>query len=216
MRSVVRLLRRGNAKLGESIFHFDLPAATTCPGRSPLCERLCYARRGRFNTVQTRKRLANNLRLSRRADFASLLLAEIRRLGVVLLRLHVSGDFFSSEYARAWLEVMRRCEGVRFYFYSRSWRVPSIEPILAQMAALSNCRAWYSVDSDTGLPQEVPPGVRLAHLQAEEDPPPQRANLIFRDRSVRHLTPLPLLCPAELGTHESEPTNCGSCGRCWM
>lgn len=41
MASVRSLLAMGNGKLGQSIYHFDLPAVFTCPGRSAVCERVC-------------------------------------------------------------------------------------------------------------------------------------------------------------------------------
>ena len=60
--SIVRfLLTRGNGKLGEAIHAFSLPAVSTCPGRSALCERHCYARHGRFRTDMVRDRLQANL-----------------------------------------------------------------------------------------------------------------------------------------------------------
>src|SRR5258708_21580000 len=34
------LLIRGNKKLGEDVLHFDIPAKTTCPGRSENCSGL--------------------------------------------------------------------------------------------------------------------------------------------------------------------------------
>jgi hypothetical protein len=40
MRSVRPLLAMGNGKLGQSIYHFDLPPVVTCPGRSSVCERV--------------------------------------------------------------------------------------------------------------------------------------------------------------------------------
>ena len=40
--AVVRsMLALGNVKLGGSIYHFDLPAVTTCPGRTSICESVC-------------------------------------------------------------------------------------------------------------------------------------------------------------------------------
>jgi len=41
--TIRNLLTRGNGKLGEGIRAWSLPAVETCPGRSDLCARVCYA-----------------------------------------------------------------------------------------------------------------------------------------------------------------------------
>lgn len=43
MSTIRNLLTRGNGKLGEGIRAWSLPAVETCPGRSDLCARVCYA-----------------------------------------------------------------------------------------------------------------------------------------------------------------------------
>lgn len=213
--TVIRgLLAQGNAKVGQSIHHFDIPAGATCPGRSNLCDRACYAQQGRFLLKSVTDRLRWCHRQSRRTDFATLMIAEIKKKGVLVLRLHCSGDFYSAEYARKWLEVMWACPRVRFYLYTRSWRVEDIAPVLEEMAALKCCRVWYSIDRETGIPATVPPGVRLAYLQADQDEEPELLDLRFvvrRLKSYATRVSLPLLCPHQSGRAE----NCGSCGRCF-
>lgn len=219
MGSVRALLVQGNRKVGSAIHHFDLPAVVTCPGRSAVCERVCYANgQGRFRFQAVQERLHWCYEQSQRPDFAERLVQEIRCQGVLVLRIHVSGDFYSADYAAKWLDVMRRGSQVKFYFYTRSWRVPEVRAVLEPMAALRCCRAWYSIDAETGLPPQVPAGVRLAYLQVENDRPEQ-ADLLFR---VRHLRQehrgrigLPLVCPAETPEGHHRGTNCGHCGYCW-
>ena len=121
----------GNAKLGRSIFHFSLQAVETCPGRTPACTAVCYANgRGRFRFPSVREKLAWCYDQSRRPDFASRVAREIASRGVIVLRVHASGDFYDREYAEKWLDVMRRAPRVRYYFYTRSWRVPAIDSFL--------------------------------------------------------------------------------------
>jgi hypothetical protein len=141
---------------------------------------------------------------------------EIRRKGILVVRIHVSGDFYDVEYAAKWLEVMRQCPRARFYFYTRSWRQPAIAAVLEQMAALRCCRAWYSIDHETGVPERVPVGVRLAYLQVTEGEQPELADLMFRVRRLhRERQPLSLVCPNETPRGRALDTNCGNCGRCW-
>jgi hypothetical protein len=176
---------------------------------------VCYARLGRYLLPTVQERLKWNLAQALRADFVQRMVNEIRRKGVIVLRIHCSGDFLSKEYAEKWLRIMRQCPGVRFYFYTRSWRIVGIAPVLAKMAALRCCRAWYSVDSETGLPERVPVGVRLAYLMMNEEDQPELCDLVFRVRRLRRTIPLPLTCPHETVQGKERGTTCGSCGKCW-
>ncbi len=218
MRSVRPLLTLGNGKLGASIFHFDLPAAITCPGKSAVCRQVCYARAGHFVFPQVRERLAWNYKQSLRPDFAARMSDEIHRKGVLVVRPHVSGDLYDAGYAGKWLAVMLACPHVRFFGYTRSWRVPDIEPVLRLMAGLKNVRLWYSADRDTGEPADVPEGVRVAWLQDGEDGP-ESSDLVFRVRKLRReprqRVGLALVCPHETPAGKERGVNCGSCGHCW-
>src|SRR5262249_4497466 len=146
-----------------------------------------------------RRRYERNLELSRRPDFARLVLAFLVLHDVRVVRVHVGGDFYSAAYARRWLTVFRRAPTVRFYFHTRSWRVPAILKVLGEMALLLNVRAWFSCDRDTGVPASVPPGVRLARLMTSPEARPPRADLVFRirplRRAVRKRVGLALVCP---------------------
>jgi hypothetical protein len=219
------MLCPGNRKLGGNrrIWTFSLPSRSACPGRSPLCERHCYSWQTERRRAPVRLRYQRNLELSRRPDFAARMIAFIRRRRVRVVRAHVGGDFHDSGYARKWLAVMRRCRSTRFFFYTRSWRVPPVRRVLAAMARLDNVRAWFSCDRDAGVPARVPPRVRLAWLMASAQDLPPRADLVFRIRRLRSQVckrvPLPVLgaalvCPVENGA-TGHRTSCERCGVCW-
>lgn len=200
------LLQQGNAKLGESIHTWSLPAVDTCPGRSSLCERECYATKGRFAFPVVKESLAWCLEQSKLPAFADLMVDEIKTRGVMLVRVHVSGDFYDQTYALKWLTVMKRCRKTRFWWYSRSWRVPSIKPLLDRMANLSNCTGWMSSDAETGIPKG-----KVAYMQVSADDLPENAGVVFRVRRLRKLDSLPIVCPAET----RKGGNCGGCQRCF-
>jgi len=219
------VLTPGNRKLGQGrlVWGFGLPALATCPGRSATCAAHCYALRLERFRPSVARRYRANLALSRRADFADRVDRFVDRRGVRLGRVHTSGDFYSAAYARKWLAVFRRRPGTRFYYYTRSWRVPAVRPVLAAMARLPNVRAWYSCDRDTGAPARVRRGVRLAWLMAEPGDLPPRADLVFRIRRLRGAVqkrvdcrdgPPALVCPVENGA-TGHRTDCGRCGLCW-
>jgi hypothetical protein len=147
-----------------------------------------------------------------------------RRCGAVV-RLHVSGDFFSAAYTRKILEIVRACPGVMFYAYTRSWRSASIRPGLLYLAAEPNVRLWWSVDRDSGVPFPVPAGVKLAWMMSEPDEERTHADLIglcdlvFRTRKCRERVALKIasvtVCPVENGTPAGHAATCGACGICW-
>ncbi|MCE9564610.1 MAG: hypothetical protein K8U57_21460 [Planctomycetes bacterium] len=211
------LLTLGNWKVGESIHIWSLPAVETCPGSSSLCRAVCYATKGRYLFDAVRERLAWNLEQARRDDFVPRMVKEIRRKGCLVIRVHSAGDFFDEVYAGKWLEIMRTCPKPRYYWYSRSWRCPEIASVLEQMAALKCCRAWYSIDTETGIPDPVPFGVRLAFLQVKKDERPELADMTFRIRRLRKESRvgLPMVCPSETPKGRERDTNCGNCRRCF-
>lgn len=216
------MLTPGNLKLGgQRIWGFALPSGTpaVCPGLSPTCSSHCYAvAMERYRPAATAK-YRRNLRASRRRDFVRRVVAFLIAHRVAVVRIHTAGDYYSPRYARKWLAIMRRSPRVIFYFYTRSWRIPEIRAVLDQMSTVPNCVAWFSCDIDTGVPVNVPTGVRLAWLSvSEDDVPPDGIDLVFRVRSLRRqpVAPgSPPVCPAEDGVPRLHRTTCDVCGRCW-
>lgn len=216
------MLTPGNHKLGDRlVWGFALPSGTpqVCPGLTPTCHAHCYAAAVERYRPAAAAKYRRNLALSRRRDFVRRVRAFLVAHAVRVVRVHVGGDFYSAGYARKWLRVMRLSPRTRFFFYSRSWRVPAIRAVLERMAELPNCRAWYSADCDSGLPPAVPPRVRVAWLLIDADEvPPAEAHLVFRVRRLRAYpppTPGPCVCPAEDGVPRPRAVTCDRCGHCW-
>ncbi len=213
--STTPLLQLGNAKLGRAIHVWSIPAVETCPGSTAVCRKLCYALRHRFRFASVKDRLAWNRRQCDRPDFVERMIAEIRSSGVLVLRIHVAGDFYDVGYVRKWLNIVRRSPRVRFYAYSRSWRIASMASALEELAACRGMRLWFSVDAESGLPPQVPPTVRLAYLQTSSVAPPSTADLVFRPHALRTLPPSPVVCDQETSSGKRLGVTCGSCGRCF-
>ena len=113
---------KGNAKLGEEIATFSIPAGWTCPGASQCLARAnretgviqdgsnqafrCFAasaeaafpsvRKSRWNNFEKLKGLSTE-------QMVALIVGSLPKAKTV--RIHVSGDFFSEAYFLAWLEV---------------------------------------------------------------------------------------------------------------
>ena len=107
-----------------------------------------------------------------------------------------------------------------FWLYTRSWRVPAIYSILEAMAALNNCKLWFSADSETRQPAEVPANVRVAFMQTDADDDMEDADLVFLDHPLRKqpisLTVLEKACPAGAPKGEERGTTCATCRICWV
>lgn len=213
----VRMLVKGNTKLGEGIYSFSIPAGSTCPGQSPTCARHCYAKSGNYvwsNVVASHSR---NWEAARKRGFVARMVREIDRTRPRVVRIHAAGDFYSAGYCRKWAEIARACPEVTFYAYTRSWRLPAIRAELVQFARIPNVKLWYSCDRDTGVPTSKPKRVRLAWMQADETDVPPRSDLVFRVKRLRKnvvkRVGLTMVCPVENGVTVN--TDCGKCGVCW-
>lgn len=207
------------AKLGPSIFTFSIPALKTCPGKSALCAVLCYAATGFFLMKGVAAKHKVNLRRSRRADFAAAAVAELRDRGIMVLRLHMAGDFYSAAYAWAWVTIARKSPRTTIFVYTRSWAVEPILPPLVTLAGLRNVQLWFSCDRTMPRPPAVR-GVRTAYLIAPgEDPAtvPDWADLAFRDDEESPLKRANgvLVCPYEQGIKRALKLTCSRCRICW-
>ena len=217
------MLSPGNKKLGgRLIWNFGLPSGQpeVCVGMTELCRQHCYARRMERLRPQILAKYQRNLQLSFLPDFAQRMRYCILNQDIQVVRVHTGGDFYAPAYARQWLKVMRGLPQVRFFFYSRAWRLPSIRPILEMMADLPNCRVWFSGDRECGFPTAVHPNIRLAWLQtAALEMPPVTSHLIFRTRPLRRQPQTRLggirICPEEDGIVRQHPVTCDRCRLCW-
>lgn len=215
------LLTQGNTKIGEGAHVWSLPAVTTCVGMSEACSH-CYATRGRYLFPAVIWRLAWNYRQSLMASFAEQMILECRRKGVLAVRVHGAGDAYSAEYCRKWMTVFAACPRIRFWGYSRSWRSPEVWEALREWAGYKNVRLWLSADRFTGMPPDVPEGVRVAYLMTDSEEEVPLSHLVFRIRRLRGpaqrigLRVLPV-CPNEItdGTKaRNDEVTCGSCQKC--
>jgi hypothetical protein len=131
------------------------------------------------------------------------------------LRIHVAGDFYSVPYLQAWLTIARACPGVKFLFYTRSWRMPELLPHLLALASRPNVHAWWSEDRNSGS-AVLPVGRRcfLCVDAADEALIPPGVDLVFREdtRAVRKWVGGAWVCPKENGT--AAGITCSSCLRC--
>ncbi len=128
----------GNAKLAQGIFTFSIPSGHSCPFAGDC---LAKADRetgklvdGKNQTVRcfsaSQEAIFKNVRDSRWKNFDLLRgksqeeMCELLRLSmpefVAIMRVHVSGDFFSQAYFNAWMETAKAFPRTLFYAYTKS------------------------------------------------------------------------------------------------
>ncbi len=181
-------LPRGNTKVGR-VWTFSLPSFLSCPGASSWCRKHCYARRFEALRPNCRQAYLRNMVLSLdEKPFVRHLLAALPQ-NAPLVRLHVSGDFYSSEYISAIQEVCEARSQTTFWAYTRSWLIPSLRPALESFRMLSNVNLFASVDPDMPDP---PVGWRAAFVECD----PRATGL-----SCRH--------------QQGEVESCLECGHCF-
>lgn len=143
----------GNRKTGR-IPTFSLPAVVTCPGRTALCEKLCYAKRPEtYWPVVWKSRVRNLLVTSKKGQLAAEVVRWYRRKKhePKYFRIHESGDFYSQSYLEDWFKACRILSEVRFCAFTKSFHLDySKKP--------DNLVIYWSVMEDTtGV---VPSGLR--------------------------------------------------------
>lgn len=217
------MLVKGNSKLGKTIWQFSIPAGSTCPGRTKLCSERCYAQKGFFLMPSVQRAQERNEEATRRDDFVEQMVAEICTVKAHIVRIHVAGDYYSAAYVKKWREIVKACPDVRFFTYTRSWHKeaarldPALRTELTNLSKCKNVRMWWSVDAETGPPEELPKRIRCAYLAINKDDiPDESMHLVFRDYPMRGTEQKRIngvmVCPPENGvTH----LTCEKCGFCW-
>lgn len=128
-----------NAKMKRSshngihLYNWGIPAfksktgLMTCPN-ARHCVAGCYARSGAYVWDNVSQAFENRLSLSRTKGFEQVIVYHIDRLlkkhkdGLVLIRVHDSGDFYSETYQLAWYAIAKVYQDeprVQFYAYTK-------------------------------------------------------------------------------------------------
>ena len=180
------LISRGNLKTG-TLPSFSLPVITTCPGKTPFCERYCYGLKGWFTLEQIKRVNDKRLDATLRDDFVDIIVHEIRKSRAPAFRLHVIGDFYSVEYVEKWIEIANTLPKVIFFGSTRSWRCEFLSEALKRFRDLPNVYIKASIDWTDNL-DPFSCGWRVWSVEGQGVP-----------------------CPHDLGLVD----NCAVCQRCW-
>lgn len=135
----VKAVLTQNAKMKRSsqngihLYNFGIPAfrsqngTATCPN-AKQCVSGCYARSGAYTWSNVSQAYEARLDLSYTRGFEQVMVYHIDALlkrhktGLILIRVHDSGDFYSQTYQTAWYDIARVYQNeprVQFYAYTK-------------------------------------------------------------------------------------------------
>ena len=212
---------------------FALPATrSVCTYATPTCFEGCYAKKGRMKFAIPQKAYKKNCEALLKAGsvegMAELLIESLARVSFRVFRIHVSGDFFSVDYAGAWQATCNAFPTAMFWAYTRC-RDPGILGVLRQT---SNLRMLLSCDRDNWREMlaisEDFPCFGLSYYTMGEKPPEQvyargdevpvacpQGLVVFPDQTVRRRLSLPGTCPTDLAVNPwPKQQACVKCRRC--
>lgn len=210
---------------------FGIPSVDTCPGRTPYCEDDCYAIESEYRTA-TAIKLQRNLDVLNEAGTVDNMTAQLmsmvddyeaqaEKLKIPeddrRIRIHWSGDFFSSDYATAWRNTIQANPDKKFWTYTRSFQPDTnVVPILS---GLDNLDLFLSVDfqnvdeAEKVLPQY--PDVRVGYLVDYFEDAEALIDQLGRKEGYRDLA-----CPENMRRDNGErklpviSEQGGACARC--
>lgn len=200
-----------NSKLGR-IQNISIMPGEDCPGETDACASVCYANKG--SCTMAHGYWGHNSKILRENPYALLRLRD--RIKGPVFRIHVGGDFFGTEYVRAWMMLVKMRSDVIFWTYTRSWSIPQMLPLLREFGKLPNVHLWWSCDRDTGEPPVD--NFRRAYMSMEDsDVCNYHVDLIFRvnrNTVIKKVGKTPV-CPVENGIKHKRKINCKKCGICF-
>ena len=123
------VMSNGNVKLDPRVLIFNLPPVKSCPN-SASCRASCYAIPFYRQYPNVWERYDSNFNLAKndRKWLAYQISKQIQakkktRAGLVAVRVHSSGDFFSQEYLDMWADITEKHPDVNFYAYTKSDKI---------------------------------------------------------------------------------------------
>lgn len=116
-------LKKTSKVLGLKVFNFGIPAyksitgKLTCP-MADECIKFCYAKKGAYIWSNVKPAFERRYQLTQTSDFIVEMNAEIQKRKPQYVRVHDSGDYYSREYLKKWIEIAIHNPNVRFYSYT--------------------------------------------------------------------------------------------------
>ena len=116
-------LKKTSKVLGLKVFNFGIPAYKSITGKltcpfADECIKFCYAKKGAYIWSNVKPAFENRYELSKTDDFVPAMNQEILKKKPDYIRVHDSGDYYSKDYLKKWIDIAIHNPGVRFYSYT--------------------------------------------------------------------------------------------------
>lgn len=110
---------QGNKKIGE-IPVFDLPPGISCIEKS--CYKICYARHC-YRYKPVKNLWEKNFEASKDKNFVSVIIEKIKSefYNTKFFRIHSSGDFYTVEYLKKWIEICKVFPNTKFLAFTKAY-----------------------------------------------------------------------------------------------
>lgn len=123
------VMSEGNQKLDKRVLIFNLPPVKSCPNNAS-CRASCYAIPFYRQYPNVWERYDSNFNMAKtRPGWLSYQISKQiekkkkSRAGLVAVRVHSSGDFFSQEYLDMWAGIAAKFPDVNFYAYTKADKI---------------------------------------------------------------------------------------------
>ncbi len=199
-------LENGNKKLGKkgkfykSMYVWNLPSVVTCPGASSWCLKNCYNADMREDIFPVKKWAGNWwLYLNNPKILMKNIINQLNNTRKpCAVRIHSSGDFFSTDYIEFWINIVEQNKQIKFWSYTRSWIINDFKHSLEKLHSKSNIELYASWDST--MIEHPPTHWRKSYVFYNEND----ANVFYRSNLNT------FICPEQIGIAK----NCASCNFC--
>ena len=141
----INVFVEGNSKLGNVLI-FNLPPLKTCSGATEFCIGKCYAMKGQHGLPSVIKSNETRYQMSLKKDFvekACQELAKSRNDKYTHVRIHSSGDFYSTEYINKWIKIVKKNPDKLFVAYTH---LQKHTRTIRRLSKLDNMSLFESLD----------------------------------------------------------------------
>jgi len=116
-------LKKTSKALGVRVFNFGIPAYKSASGKltcpfADECVKFCYAKKGAYIWSNVQPAFEKRYQITKQDDFVAQMTTEIAKKKPDYIRVHDSGDYYSKEYLRRWLEIAAIHPDIKFYSYT--------------------------------------------------------------------------------------------------
>lgn len=154
---LLHILQENKACYGPEVFAFNLPSPKTCKP-TKWCAANCYAQSIHLNKLRREERYE----ISLSKEFPGLVIGEIKKKKIKLVRLHSTGDFYSKNYIKKWIKIAQNCPNTLF---RTSTRRRDLTQDILRLNALKNFAVRESLD-----PSRIKPSMNLPVAAVEGTP----------------------------------------------